>query len=82
MEASIKDLRLHTKGLIAAIDRGERIVITHRGKPRAQLVPMADDAPKREEAERNPAFGLWADLRAGESVDEQVRRLREPRDLG
>jgi prevent-host-death family protein len=79
MEASIKDLRLHTRELIAATDRGERIIITHRGKPRARLVPMTDEPPVRE-AERNPAFGLWADLREQESVDEQVRRLRKTRE--
>lgn len=42
MEATTKDLRLRTKELISATDRGERVIITYRGKPRAQLVPLAE----------------------------------------
>ena len=39
MEATTKDLRLHTRTLIAATDRGEEVIITYRGKPRARLMP-------------------------------------------
>lgn len=78
MEATTKDLRLHTRELIAATDRGEQIVITFRGKPRAVLSPYEGDHPIVRPA-RNPAFGLWANENHGISVDEQVRRLRKPR---
>ena len=73
MEATTKDLRLRTKTLIAATDRGEEVTITYRGKPRARLVPLNENAeaaalPEVREgeapayrAERNPAFGLWRD---------------------
>ncbi|WP_431196201.1 type II toxin-antitoxin system Phd/YefM family antitoxin, partial [Marinobacter alexandrii] len=40
MEATTKDLRLHTRTLIAATDRGEEVIITYRGKPRARLMPL------------------------------------------
>lgn len=77
MEASIKDLRLHARELIAATDRGEEVVITWHGKRRARLMPLADsDVPARK---RNPAFGLWRD-RAG-NVDDEVRQLRRRREL-
>src|SRR5699024_11670174 len=33
---------LLTKTLIAATDRGEEVIITWHGKPRAKLVPLAD----------------------------------------
>ena len=78
MEATTKDLRLHTRELLAATERGEEVVITFRGKPRAVLAPLAHGGDKQR-AERNPALGLWAADEHAESVDEQVRRLREPR---
>lgn len=84
MEATTKDLRLHTRTLIAATDRGEEVIITYRGKPRARLTPLVGANEVREaepapygEASGNPLFGLWRDQR--ESVDDQVRRLRQPR---
>lgn len=93
MEATTKDLRLHTRALIAATDRGEEVIITWRGKPRARLVPLDDDeagpiAVMREPdapayAARNPAFGIWSDDRPDNDLDpgELVRRWRRPRDL-
>ena len=80
MEATTKDLRLHTRELISATERGEQVIITYRGKPRAKLVPL-DVEPKAETGEPNPTFGLWANREEVESVDEQVRRLRQPRTL-
>ena len=32
MEATIRDLRLHTAEVLAAADRGERVTITSRGR--------------------------------------------------
>ena len=80
MEATTKDLRLHTHELISATERGEQVIITYRGKPRAKLVPL-DAEPKARSSEPNPTFALWADRDNTESVDEHVRRLREPRTL-
>jgi len=79
MEATTKDLRLHTRELIAATDRGEKIVITYRGKPRAMLTPITEQLQAGKRQTRNPAFGLWQESQQTESVDEQVRRLRQPR---
>ena len=77
MEASIKDLRLHTRTLIAATDRGEEVVITWHGRPRARLVPLGDAPAAGPAVGRNPAFGLWSDRNG--SVDEEVRGLRRGR---
>jgi len=81
MEATTKDLRLHTNALLAAVDRGETVIVTYRGRRRAVLSRWSDEAAERsaESGDRNPAFGLWADR--DEDVDAQVRRLRQPRDL-
>ena len=78
MEATIRDLRLHTAEVLAAADRGERVTITSRGQARAVLM-RCEEAGARAHAERNPAFGLWADRQG--AVDDDVRRLRQPRVL-
>jgi len=38
-----------------------------------------EETRARAHAERNPAFGLWADRQG--TVDDDVRRLRQPRVL-
>jgi len=75
MQATTKDLRLHTARLLAAVDRGESIVITYRGRRRAVLEPWRQEQPRQ--SSRNPAFGIWADR--NEDVPGEVRRLRAPR---
>lgn len=79
MDATIKDLRLHTKKLLSATARGEEVIITNRGTPTAKLVPLAAEPVAVLRTEANPAFGLWRDEGHTESVDEQVRRMRQPR---
>jgi prevent-host-death family protein len=78
MEATTKDLRLHTRELIAATDRGEEVIITYRGKRRAKLVPCELPVEKPGKTmEPNPLFGLWNDQAS--DVDADVRALRAPR---
>ena len=76
METTTKFLRLHTKEVMAAVDRGEEIIITWRGHRRARL--KAFDQPQNRKGQ-NPAFALWSDCRG--SVDETVRQLRQPREF-
>lgn len=83
MEATTKDLRLHTKELLSATKRGEEVVITFRGKPTAKLVPLSTDIDEVEKSStvrrRNPGFGMWAN--ESTTVDEQVRSLRQKRNF-
>ncbi len=78
MEATIRDLRLHTAEVLAAADRGERVTIPSRGQARAVLM-RCEETRARAHAARNPAFGVWADRQG--TVDDDVRRLRQPRVL-
>ena len=80
MHATVKDLRLQARALLAATQRGETVEITHRGKPCARLVGLAAER-EQERPARNPAFGLWAD-RDELDVESHVRRLRAPRTFG
>lgn len=76
MKATAKDLRFHSKELLDTVSRGEEVVITFRGKPRAKLVPYTDE---KEKDINNQLFGIWKDNDAIQGVDEYVRALRRGR---
>lgn len=42
MEATTRDLRLHTKEVLPATRRGEDVIITYRGERTARLVPVEE----------------------------------------
>jgi antitoxin (DNA-binding transcriptional repressor) of toxin-antitoxin stability system len=79
MQASLVDLRLHTKEVMRAIERRETVDIYSRGKLKARMVPpdlvKPRKATKRPSIMADPLFGY----RKGdpEPVQEKVRRLRE-----
>lgn len=77
MRATAKDLRFHTKELLDAVDRGEEVVITHHGRPRAKLVAVT--APKTKQATTVPLQGIWKDHVESENVLDYVNRLRQGR---
>jgi prevent-host-death family protein len=74
MNASSKDLRIHARRILQAVDRGEEVTITHRGTPRAKLVPIRSSAKGR--ARSLPGFGMWSDHADTKEVSAYVRRLR------
>lgn len=80
MKATTKDLRLHTRELIAATDRGEEVIITYRGQERARLMSLASRSEDHRRTGRNPAFGMWKDQDG--AVDGQIDALRASRSFG
>lgn len=56
MDVSVRELRNHTGRVIAAVESGERVVLTVHGRP------VADILPHRERSERRPTSQLLADL--------------------
>jgi prevent-host-death family protein len=76
MKATAKDLRFHSKELLDTVNRGEEVVITFRGKPRAKLVPYTEE---RERVRNNDLFGIWKDNEMIQDVNEYVRGLRKGR---
>ncbi|MDP3589896.1 MAG: type II toxin-antitoxin system prevent-host-death family antitoxin [Methylobacter sp.] len=77
MKATTKDLRIHSKGLLDAVSKGEDVVITFRGKPCARLVPYEKTDKSADVDSKNNLFGIWADRNDIESVDEYVQNLRK-----
>ncbi len=77
MKASAKELRFHTREILEAVSRGEEVIITYRGKPRARIIPydrVADENMKQDEL-----FGIWKDNEKIEDVPRYVRDLRKGR---
>ncbi|HEY3187259.1 MAG TPA: type II toxin-antitoxin system prevent-host-death family antitoxin [Solirubrobacteraceae bacterium] len=56
MDVSVRELRNHTARVIAAVESGERVVLTVHGRP------VADIVPRKERAERRASERLLADL--------------------
>ncbi|NOY44299.1 MAG: type II toxin-antitoxin system prevent-host-death family antitoxin [Deltaproteobacteria bacterium] len=77
MKVCAKDLRTHTRRLLEAVERGEEVIVTYRGKPRAKLVALEPrDFPEGEVQE---LFGIWSDYEAVEDVERYLGELRKGR---
>jgi prevent-host-death family protein len=77
MEITAKDLRTQTRLLLDAVDRGEEVTITFRGRPRARIVRIDEDRETAVGA--TELFGLWADRDDLEEPAGYVRQLRRSR---
>jgi prevent-host-death family protein len=80
MEASVVDLRRKMRAVLAAVDRGETVTITYRGKPKAKIVPVGEKPPRpRIPITEDPAFGMWKDREDTRDAQAYVREIRRPR---
>lgn len=77
MEITAKDLRSQTRLLLDAVDRGEEVTITFRGRPRARVVSIEEN--RETTVGETELFGLWADRDDLEEPAEYVRQLRRSR---
>jgi prevent-host-death family protein len=58
MDVSVRELRNHTARVIAAVQSGERVVLTVHGRP------VADIVPRETRSETRPTELVLADLAA------------------
>jgi hypothetical protein len=68
------------KDVLGALDRGETVVVLHRGKERAMLTPVSSDksvSEKRAKTVDQPLFGLWNDREDVSDPGSYVQKLRE-----
>ena len=77
MEASVLDLRKKMRDVMSAIDRRERVTLTHRGRRRAVIVPFGEAKPGK--VADLPAFGMWADRADMTDPIACVDEIRKPR---
>ncbi|MBW1999592.1 MAG: type II toxin-antitoxin system prevent-host-death family antitoxin [Deltaproteobacteria bacterium] len=76
MKASAKDLRYKTREIIAALERGEEVLLTYRGKEKGRIIPVSKRAPKSYEKEENFLFGIWRENEEVFDVDAYVDKVR------
>lgn len=77
MKATAKDLRFHSRRILEAVERGEEVIITYRGKPKARILPI--DTNPESGNEKNNLFGIWKDNDKSIDVDNYIRNLRQGR---
>ncbi len=79
MEASVLDLRKRMREVMSAIDRHERVTLTHRGRRRAVIVPLTEARQSKIRVTDLPAFGMWAERSDMTDPVAYVEELRKPR---
>ncbi len=58
MKVTARELRTRAAEILKAVDDGERVTITYRGRPVAEIRPLdRDDADRASE----DVFGMWAE---------------------
>jgi len=77
MRATAKDMRFHAREILDAVSRGEEVVITFRGRPKAKIIPLRD----LHSAGKKPSrlFGIWSNHPGVENVEGYVRKIRKGR---
>ncbi len=78
MNVTVLDLRKNMKKIMSAIEHNEPVTLIYRGRKKAMIVPCSDEHLKTSAAE-HPAFGMWADRKDMDNVNELVRNLRQGR---
>lgn len=79
MEATVNELRTHTKELLETVFHGQEIVIIYHGQPYAKLVPLQPTETTPAEEEQHRLFGIWKDRQDLPDVNTYVRQLRKGR---
>jgi len=77
MKVSTTHLRCHLRSILEAVGRGESVLVTHRGKARAEIVPVASNEVTAKT--ENPFVGIWRDREDMRNVPAYVRRIRQGR---
>jgi prevent-host-death family protein len=73
MVTSIRQLRISTKEILSAVERGETVYITNRGKTCAQITAVKE---KKGDLKHVPAFGMLKDREDMKNPSEYVRKIR------
>lgn len=80
MKTTAKDLRTNTKRILDAVERGQEVVITVRGKPRAKIVAFESrKRTKRIIKGKDALFGIWKDNPKVRNVEAYIDSLRSGR---
>ena len=80
MRATSKDMRYHLSSVMKAVERGETVFITHRGKIKARIIKETEKTVDQSRlGESNPFIGMWKDRDDMKDVNAWVRDIRKGR---
>lgn len=77
MKLTLLDLRRDPEKILTALERNEPIVLSHRGKAIARIVPLEES--DRCRPSEHEAFGMWADREDMKDPSAWVAELRKGR---
>lgn len=80
MKTTARELRSHARQVLEAVERGEEVIITRRGKPCARVVPVSAGKGAASGGGVGPLFGIWRDHAPSRDVAAYIDRLRSTRD--
>lgn len=72
MVTNIRQLRSSTKEVLSAVERGETVWITNRGKTCAKIIGVKEQKSVKD----HPAFGMWKERKDMENPSEYIRKMR------
>lgn len=76
MKTTAKDLRINTKRILDAVERGQEVVITVRGQPRARIVAFKSRKRTKRIKGKDALFGIWKDNPKVRNVETYIDSLR------
>lgn len=76
MAYPVKDLRYKTKQVLSGLKRGERPIISYRGRPIAQIIPFP---PTHNREFTDVGFGMWKQHLTLKDPSQWVNKQRKPR---
>lgn len=79
MKITARELRRRLGEYLRAVERGERLEVTYRGRSVARLTPI-EGVLESAAVEEDPLFGLWSDRDDldVEAFIDGLRKEREP----
>ena len=75
MHTTLKELRRETGAVVRAVERGETVIVTYRGRPMARMSAVEQEPRTGDDA----LFGIWRDNKAVTSVEDFVMKVRKGR---
>ncbi|OGT34709.1 MAG: prevent-host-death protein [Gammaproteobacteria bacterium RBG_16_51_14] len=77
MKTTAKSLRMDTKRILDAVERGEEVIVSKRGRPCARIVPV--DKKITRNIQNGELFGIWKENKSVQDVDAFIDTLRSGR---
>lgn len=78
MKTTAKSLRQDTKNILEAVERGEEVIVSKRGRPCARIVPVKRKVTKAALPDHG-LYGVWKENKTVDDVNGFIDGLRSGR---